>query len=258
MEYNYPISSGYQLFPPPIEEERERPSRPGGEGDVMIIDTIIYNLNNRALATSNNYIGQEYFKITKEEIETIQTKKNMNILSTIIDRELKKNPNKMYNLTKYTLFEIDEIQADIYVSVEMNENGLSSYFYKIISKNIYYEIEDDDMSDSDEKIKDFVIYDNYGFESIISLLNNVQYVQTHYKLLDYCLLSPESMEEAIAQRAFIPISQDKICTVCYEPTMEYTTCKHSICLKCREKCIVQCKKTCPICRNSDLCIYPSV
>lgn len=243
-------NGNYQLFPHPQHSSTE----------TMTIDTIIYNLNNNVSSMSTtNYLGgdlKEYFKITKEEIEVIQTKKNINILSMIIDREFKQNPTKMYNLTKHTLLVIDEIEAEIYISVEMNENGLPSYSYKIISKNVYYEVEDDDMmSISDEKNKDFVIYDNYGFDSIVSLLNNVQYVRNHYKMLDYCLLSPESMAEAIAQREFIPISQDKICTVCYEPTVEYTTCKHSLCFKCREKCIVQGKKTCPICRNSDLCIY---
>ena len=230
------VNGNYQLFPPT------------NTGESMSIDTIIYNFNASALS-------KEYFKISPEEIENIQKKKTINILSRIIDRELKKNPNKMYNLTKRTLFEIDEIQADIYVSVEMNEN-VSSYFYKIISKNIYYEEDIDDDIDSDDKNKDLVIYDNYGFSTIISLLEDIEYVKKNYKILDYYLLSPESMEEAIAQREFIPISQDKICTVCYEPTVEYTTCKHSICLKCRDKCIVQGKKMCPICRNSDLCIYP--
>ena len=233
-------SSDYQLFP----EERH----PQEQGEVMTIDTIIYNLNNRVLASSNNYcIGQEYFKITKEEIENIQKKKTINILSRIIEKELQKNPTKRYNLTKHTLCEIDEVESEIYVSIEMKDN-ISSYFYEIISKNIYY-VED---------YKDLVIYDNYGFDTIISLLEDIKFVQNNYKLLDYLLLSPESMEEAIAQREFIPIGQDKICTVCYEPTIEYTTCKHSICLKCRDKCIVQGKHTCPICRNSDLREYPSL
>jgi hypothetical protein len=160
-------------------------------------------------------------------------------------------------LTKYTLFEIDEIKADIYIAIdeETKDNIIPSYYYKIISKNIY-EIDDDASEEEEDKTKDLVIYDNYGFDTIISLLEDIEYVKKNYKILDYDLLSPESMEEAIAQREFIPISQDKICTVCYEPTIEYTTCKHSICLKCRDKCIVQGKKTCPICRNSDLCIYP--
>jgi len=229
------VNGNYQLFPPTT-------------GESMTIDTIIYNFNSSALS-------KDYFKISPEEIENIQRKKTKNILSRIIDRELKNNPNKMYNLTKRTLLEIDEIQAEIYVSVEINENGSSAYYYKIISKNIYYE---DDAEDDDDKNKDLVIYDNYGFDTIISLLEDIEYVKKNYKILDYYLLSPENMEEAIVQREFIPISQDKICTVCYEPTIEYTTCKHSICLKCRDKCIVQGKKTCPICRNSDLREYPSL
>ena len=243
-------TSDYPLFP--LTEEGS--NRPIEGGEVMTIDTIIYNLNNRVFASSNNSIGQEYFKITKEEIENIQKKKTVNVLSRIIDRELKKNPTKKYNLTKHTLCTIDEIQAKIYVSVEDDNNDISSYFYEIISKNICYEEEEHDNSIN---IKDLIIYDNYGFDTIISLLEDVKFVQNNYKLLDYQLLSPEHMEEAIAQREFIPISQDKICTVCYEPTIEYTTCNHSICLKCRDKCIVQGKKMCPICRNSDLCIYPS-
>jgi len=241
-------NGNYQLFPPNMNTNTNNST-----GESITIDTIIYNFNSSALS-------KDYFKISPEEIENINKKKTINILSQIIDRELKKNPNKMYNLTKRTLFEIDEIQAEIYVSSEINENGCSSYYYKIISKNIYYEdyYDDGDDDDDDDKTKDLVIYDNYGFDTIISLLENIEYVRKNYKILDYYLLSPESMEEAIAQREFIPISQDKICTVCYEPTIEYTTCKHSICLKCRDKCIVQGKKMCPICRNSDLCIYPSL
>ena len=254
MEFNtesLSVNGNYQLFPPASSSQQE----------VMTIDTIIYNLNNSVSSVStSNYIGGDlkgYFKITKEEVENIQNKKTINILSRIIDKELKKNPNKMYNLTKRTLFEIDEIQADVYISTETNENGIMNYYYKIVSKNIYYEIDEDDNTlNSDEKNKDLVIYDNYGFVNLISLLEDIKYVETNYKLLDYYLLSPTNMEEALAQREFIPINQDKICTVCYEPTIEYTTCKHSICLKCREKCIMQGKKTCPICRTSNLCIYP--
>jgi hypothetical protein len=230
------MNSNYQLFPPNNTTNEESM-------------TIIYNFNS---------LSKDYFKISPEEIENIIKKKTKNILSNIIEKSLQRNPNKEYNLTKYTLFEIDEIQADIYISIDTEKK--EQYYYKIISKNIYYEIDDDisTISEDDDKTKDLVIYDNYGFDTIISVLEDIDYVKKHYKILDYYLLSPENMEEAIVQREFNPISQDKICTVCYEPTIEYTTCKHSICLKCREKCIVQGKKMCPICRNSDLCIYPSL
>jgi hypothetical protein len=241
------INNNYQLF---------SETQPREEMESMHIDTIIYNINNN-LSNSNSCYSNDltpcYFKITKEELENIKNKKVMNILSKHIQKVLSKDPNKFYNLTKYTLFVIDEIQAEILISCEIDKNNVKTYFYKIVSKNIYYEIDDDD---EDDKTKDLVIYDNYGFTNLITLLEDIKYVEINYKLLDYYLLSPENMEEAIAQREFMPIEQDKICVVCHELTVEYTTCKHSICLKCREKCIVNGNKTCPMCRTSSLCIYP--
>lgn len=243
------INNNYQLF---------AETQPREEMETMHIDTIIYNINNN-LSNSNsnssysNDLTPGYFKITKEELENIKNKKVINILSKHIQKVLSKDPNKFYNLTKYTLFVIDEIQAEILISCEIDKNNVKTYFYKIVSKNIYYEIDDDD---EDDKTKDLVIYDNYGFTNLITLLEDIKYVEINYKLLDYYLLSPENMEEAIAQREFMPIEQDKICVVCHELTVEYTTCKHSICLKCREKCIVNGNKTCPMCRTSSLCIYP--
>jgi hypothetical protein len=249
-------SSDYQLFS--SNQNQNQNPIPGS----VTIDTIIYNINQNF--TQDQYpfpqTQSQSPQITKEELVIIKKKKAMYILSNIIEKTFQRNPNKMYNLTKYTLFEIDEIKADIYISIDQKtkDNIIPSYYYKIISKNIY-EIDDDASEEEEEdKTKDLVIYDNYGFDTIISVLEDIDFVKKNYKILDYYLLSPENMEEAIAQREFIPISQDKICTVCYEPTIEYTTCKHSICLKCREKCIVQGNKLCPICRNSDLCIYPTI
>lgn len=234
-------TSTYQLFPEP---------------DTMRIDTVIYNIQNNIPTNQYSYIMNDLtFELTKDELENIKNKKTINILSKHIENKLKNNPTKLYNLTKYTLYVIDEIQADIFISTETDDKNKKTYFYKMVSKNMYYE-HDDEYDDEDDEKKDLVIYDNYGFETLVSLLEDIKYVEKHYKLLDYYLLSPESMEEALAQREFMPISQDKICIVCYEPTIEYTTCKHSICLKCREKCIRQGNKMCPMCRNSDLCVYP--
>jgi hypothetical protein len=247
METSENENENYQLFVP-YTSLYQMP-----ENRTMTIDTIIYNINNNFV---NNYNPEKEKEITKEELEIIHKKKTLVNLSNIIEKYLIKNPKKMYNLTKYTLFVIDEIQAEIFISTEMDdEKGSELYYYKIISKNIYYELDDDD-SISEENVKDLVIYDNYGFYNILSLLEDIKYVESNFKILDYYLLSPEHMVEALAQREFIPIHPDKICSVCYDPTIEFTSCKHSICLKCREKCIVQGKKTCPICRNSNLCIYP--
>jgi len=189
------------------------------------------------------------YAISPEEIEKIKNRRIITQLSQCIDSFLEKNKKDSYHLTIYTNLQIDEIETEIYVYLDYHDDPPFSYYYKIISKNIEYE-------SNDNLEKDFLIYESASFTNSISLLENVKKVEQTYKLLDYYLLSPEKIIEAKAQREFFPIHSDKMCSVCYDLTLEYTTCKHSICLKCRDKCIVQGKKTCPICRRSDLSIYP--
>ena len=189
--------------------------------------------------------------LSPEEIEKINQRQIWIRLSVAIDNYLEKNREDNYHLTKYTLLQIDEIQVEVYIYCDYHDNLSNSYYYKIISKNIEY------GSNIDMIEKDLLIYESASFYNTFSLLEHIKIVETTYKFLDYYLLSPEKMEEAKAQREYMPISQDKVCSVCYELTVEYTTCKHSICLKCRDKCIVQGKTRCPICRGSELNIYPN-
>ena len=191
------------------------------------------------------------YQISPEEIEKIKKRQIYLRLSMAIDKYLEKNKEDNYHLTKYTLLQIDEVQVEVYIYYDYHDNEADSYFYKIISKNIEY------GPDANSIEKDLLIYESASFYNTISLLEHIKTVEDTYKFLDYYLLSPEKMEEAKAQREFMPISQDNVCSVCYEPTVEYTTCKHSICLKCRDKCIVQGKTRCPICRGSELNIYPN-
>lgn len=194
-------------------------------------------------------IDRDIYEVSKEETEKIKNKSNMTQLSQTIHTFLENNKEDSYHLTKYTTFQIDEVQAEIYVFCDYHDDPYS-YYYKFFSKNVEYN--SDDMIE-----KDVLIYESKSFTNIYALLENIKKVENTYKLLDYYLLSPEKMIEARAQRGFIPLHIDKVCSVCYELTLEYTTCKHAICLKCRDKCIVQGKKTCPICRGSDLSIYPN-
>lgn len=191
------------------------------------------------------------YEISPEEIDKIKKKQLYIRLSTSIEKYLKDNTEDNYHLTKYTILQIDEVQVEVYIYCDYHEDPPPSYYYKIISKNIEYEPNANTIE------KDLLIYESASFYNTISLLENLKKVETTYKLLDYYLLSPEKMEEAKLQREFMPISQDKVCSVCYDLTLEYTTCKHSICLKCRDKCINQGKLRCPICRGSDLNIYPN-
>ena len=131
-----------------------------------------------------------------------------------------------------------------------------SYFYHFVSKNIEY-VEDDDDDTNDRDDSDFLLIDKNDFNTVVDVLEHIEKVRETYTFLDFYLLSPEKKETARNHRAFLPLSQDKLCSVCYEPTLEYTTCKHPICLKCREKCIVNDRKMCPVCRSSQLRFYPA-
>ena len=193
--------------------------------------------------------GQTVYELSECETENIRKKNILVQLSNIIEKYLNDNRDDSYNLTKYTLYVIDEIECELFIYLDHHET-LCNYYYKILSKNIEYEL-------GESLERDLLIYESACFTSIYSLLENIKKVETTYKLLDYYLLSPEKMLEAKLQRAFIPIHSDKVCSVCYEHTIEYTVCKHPICLKCRDKCIIQGKTRCPICRGSNLNIYPN-
>jgi len=188
--------------------------------------------------------------ISDEELVKIKRKHLFMRLSKIIETFVEKNSEESYHLTKYTIFQIDEVQAEIYIYCDYHDTPYS-YYYKIIAKNI-----ECDTTDLIEK--DFLLYESKCFTTVYLLLDHIKKVEETYKFIDYYLLSPEKIEEAKAQRIFFPLLTDKVCSVCYEPTKEYTTCKHPICLKCRDKCIVKENNRCPICRGSDLSIYPNI
>jgi len=210
----------------------------------------LFNSNINPICDNSILMDRNIYHISVDETEKIKKKQLLIKLSHFIEKYLDDNREDSYYLTKYTLFQVDDIQAEIYIYVDYHDIPTSSYYYKIISKNIQYE-----SRDSIER--DLLIYESSSFDNIVSLLEHIKHVELTYKILDYYLLSPEKMEEAKAQREFLPIDKDKVCCVCYEPTVEYSKCKHSICLKCRDKCIVQEKITCPICRSSILSVYPN-
>ena len=188
------------------------------------------------------------FDKTIVETEEQKKKKLHKKLEKTIETYLEENQeDSTYCLTRYTLFEIDGIQADVYIGKEAD-----SFFYHFVSKNIEY-VEDESTGDD----TDFLLIEKNDFDTVMDVLEHIEKVRETYTFLDFYLLSPEKKEVARNHRAFLPLSQDKICSVCYEPTLEYTTCKHPICLKCREKCIVNSRKMCPVCRSSQLRYYPT-
>lgn len=202
----------------------------------------------------NTNIGKEYERLQKEIQETqkeIQKKLMWSKLSKEIESYLQRYSEDTYNLTRYTLFEIDGIQSDIFIGKEGD-----SYYYHFVAKNIEYEDRNQDEDEEENEDTDFILIEKNGFDSVLEVLEHIEKVKTTYTFLDFYLLSPENKEIAKLHRSFLPLPPDKICSVCYEPTVEYTICKHPICLKCREKCITNKRKMCPVCRSSQLRLYP--
>ena len=187
------------------------------------------------------------FDVSILETEEQKKKKLQKKIVKTIEAFLQENEDDTYCLSHYTLFEIDGIQSDVYIG---KEDDL--YYYQFVAKNIEY-IE----NESTDNNTDFLLIEKEDFNSISDVLEHIETVKNTYTFLDFYLLSPEKKETAKLHRSFLPLSQDKICSVCYEPTLEYTTCKHPICLKCREKCIVNDRKMCPVCRSSQLRFYPT-
>ena len=193
------------------------------------------------------------FDLTIEESESHKKKKLQTKLAKAIETYLEEKPEETtYCLSRYTLFEIDGIQADVYIGKEAD-----TYYYNFVAKNIEYVEDDESNNDHIDNDTDFLLIEKNDFDTVVDVLEHIEKVRDTYTFLDFYLLSPEKKETARYHRSFLPISQDKICSVCYEPTLEYSTCKHPICLKCREKCIVNERKMCPVCRSSQLRYYPT-
>ena len=221
-----PVSSNFQFSFPLTPQTEPSP-----------IEEVQINIDQRNTA----------FDLTIQESESHKKKKIYQKLAKFIEEYLEDKLDDTYCLTRYTLFEIDGVQADVYIGKESE-----SYYYHFVAKNVEY-VEEDDSTNDDT---DFLLIEKNDFDTVMDVLEHIEKVRDTYTFLDFYLLSPEFKEIAKIHRTFLPLSQDKICSVCYEPTLEYTTCKHPICLKCREKCIVNDRKMCPVCRSSLLKLYP--
>jgi hypothetical protein len=118
---------------PQLEEEFEQPP-------ITVFDMPPLNKSNDGITETQtpesiDNATKVYEKIQKEIQETekeIQKKMMLSNLSKEIESYLQEYPDDTYDLTRYTLFEIDGIQSDIFIGKE----GSDSYYYHFIAKNI--------------------------------------------------------------------------------------------------------------------------
>jgi hypothetical protein len=160
-----------------------------------------------------------------------------------------KPPDTYTCLHNYTSIEIDGISVFISVGKEKNKN---TYQFQIVAESSGIKSEDIDRDDPY-----ITLHSGNGFKNVLSLLEHIEEVKKDYKLIEHELMSPDKIQLVKTQRKIYPLSPDKNCSVCYEPTIEYTVCKHPICFRCRYTCIMSNNLVCPICRNGELKLFPT-
>lgn len=154
-------------------------------------------------------------------------------------------------ITCYSYVEIDGLPVDILI--EKKNKGRYKDVYLLKMKIVNNAIFLDDNNNDDE----LLLLKSNEINTIENVLEYIEDIKKDYKLVDHSILSPTQIENTKTKRTFFPIPTDKNCSVCNEPTIEYTVCKHSICFRCRYNCIATNKHTCPICNFGKLNRFPN-
>jgi hypothetical protein len=111
--------------------------------------------------------------------------------------------------------------------------------------------------DIDESIttQKYSLY-HYKYKSIKHAVERVKKIKSEYRIYDGEIVSAKYYKLMKLEEVVLHYSDDECCVVCYDNTSDLTECNHPICLGCREKCILQNQKDCPVCRsNGALCFY---
>lgn len=106
----------------------------------------------------SNVSDQRIYEISKSEMINIRKKTVLVQLSTIIETYLENNKEDSYNLTKYTLYVIDEVECELFIYLDYHEDPYN-YYYKICAKNIEYE-------SRGSLENDFLIYESACFTNV--------------------------------------------------------------------------------------------
>jgi hypothetical protein len=97
----------------------------------------------------------------------------------------------------------------------------------------------------------YVLY-HKKYKSIEKIVQLIHEVTTTYKIINGDLLCKTDYNDIKIEEKMIPYKEDEICCVCLEHTTDNTTCGHFICFSCRDKCIIQKKRDCPMCRTKNV------
>jgi hypothetical protein len=97
----------------------------------------------------------------------------------------------------------------------------------------------------------YVLY-HKKYKSIAKIVDLIHTITTTYKIINGDLLAPTDYNDMKTEEILIPYKEDEVCCVCLENTIDNTTCNHYICFKCRDRCIIQQRRDCPMCRQTNV------
>jgi hypothetical protein len=96
----------------------------------------------------------------------------------------------------------------------------------------------------------YVLY-HVKITSIRKAVENVQKIYSTYKQKNGDIMSLENYNIMKLEESVLPYSASEVCCICFENTTDTTDCGHFICFVCRDKCCIQEKFSCPICRKEN-------
>jgi hypothetical protein len=109
-----------------------------------------------------------------------------------------------------------------------------------------------------ERMLPYVLY-HHHYSSIKKAVLHVQRIHSSYRLINGDLVSSTNYNDMKLEECIIPYSVHEVCCVCLDNTTDTTCCGHYICFACRDKCCIQKKTNCPICRKPNvLPVYHNV
>jgi len=192
----------------------------------------ITNVSNTENTNNHNNVEPTTIVSNTENTNEIMKEKKENDFSKII----KMIKNKIKNNCReyhFRPFRIDGVYC--YIVLYLKERLLT-----IESINVKCDF-------TDNHILPYVLY-HKKYKSVEKIVKLIYEITKNYKIVNGDLLSPKNYDDVKVEEELIPYNEDEVCCVCLENTTDNTSCGHFICFRFRDKCIIQKKKDCPLCR----------
>jgi hypothetical protein len=97
----------------------------------------------------------------------------------------------------------------------------------------------------------YVLYHS-TYSCIKKAVLRIQKIYNSYRVINGDLVGPNDYNDMKLEEHILPYSINEVCCICLENTTDTTSCGHFICFVCRDKCCIQQKTNCPMCRTPNV------